>query len=99
MTHPTLTPDRSAMFDCLERLVAFNTEYPPGREAEAAAFLGDHLRKLGFASELYEPYPGRANIVARFDNGAGSTFAFNSHIDVVPAGEGWSRPAFKLHER
>ena len=92
-------PDRSSMIDRLERLVAFNTENPPGLEAEAAAFLGDHLNRLGFATELQEPCPGRANVVARLDNGAGPAFAFNSHIDVVPAGDGWSHPPFKLHER
>ena len=56
----SLAPDRTAMFACLERLVAFNTENPPGLEAEAAAFLGDHLNRLGFATELFEPVSSRS---------------------------------------
>ncbi|CAJ0992707.1 Acetylornithine deacetylase [Sodalis praecaptivus] len=32
-------------------------------------------------------------------NGAGPCFAFNTHIDVVPAGEGWSTDPFTLVER
>jgi succinyl-diaminopimelate desuccinylase len=92
-------PDRQYVFDCLERLVAINTENPPGRELEAAQFLRDRLNTLGFSTELDEAYPGRANVVAVFDNGDGPVFAFNSHIDVVPAGEGWSHPPFQLQER
>jgi len=93
------SPDRSYMFECLERLVAINTENPPGRELEGAAFLRDRLSALGFATELQEPIPGRANVVATLDNGDGPVFAFNSHIDVVPAGDGWTNPPFKLVER
>ena len=43
--------------------------------------------------------PGRANVVARLENGAGPTFAFNSHVDVVPAGGGWTSDPFKLVSR
>lgn len=90
--------DRAFMVDRLARLVAFNTENPPGREAEAAAFLASELTALGFATELHETVPGRANVVATLDNGDGPVFAFNSHIDVVPAGDGWSHPPFSLRE-
>ncbi|HVZ17088.1 MAG TPA: M20 family metallopeptidase [Terriglobales bacterium] len=92
-------PDRSYMFECLERLVAINTENPPGRELEGASFLRERLSELGFTTELHEVYPGRANIIATFDNGDGPVFAFNSHIDVVPAGDGWTNSPFKLVER
>ena len=95
----TVSPDASYMIDRLEKLVAINTENPPGQEAEAAAFLADDLRRSGFSVELIEELPGRANVVARFSNGPGPVFAFNSHIDVVPAGGGWSHPPFKLIER
>ena len=37
------SPDSSYMIDRLEKLVAINTENPPGQEAEAAAFLADEL--------------------------------------------------------
>ncbi len=94
-----VSPDASYMIDRLEKLVAINTENPPGQEAEAAAFLADELRRIGFSVELIEELPGRANVVARFSNGPGPVFAFNSHIDVVPAGGGWSHPPFKLVER
>ena len=91
-------PDRGRMVTLLERLVGFNTENPPGREVEAVAFLADELKDAGFTVETMEIESGRANVVARFSNGPGPTFAFNSHVDVVPAGDGWSRDPFRLAE-
>jgi acetylornithine deacetylase/succinyl-diaminopimelate desuccinylase len=38
-------------------------------------------------------------VVARLDNGSGPTLAFNSHLDVVPAGRGSSGDPFDLVER
>jgi succinyl-diaminopimelate desuccinylase len=83
----------------LARLVAFKTENPPGEEIAAAQFLASLFRELGFATELDEYKPGRANMIARLDNGDGPVFAFNTHMDVVPAGEGWSADPFVLRER
>ncbi|MBI3516340.1 MAG: M20 family metallopeptidase [Proteobacteria bacterium] len=94
-----ISPDSARMIDRLERLVAINTENPPGRESEAAAFLAAELGQIGFTVEQQDVGPGRVNVVARFDNGPGPCLAFNSHIDVVPAGSGWSHPAFQLHAR
>jgi acetylornithine deacetylase/succinyl-diaminopimelate desuccinylase family protein len=37
-------------------------------------------------------------VVATLDNGDGPTLAFNSHLDVVPAGNGWTRDPFRLVE-
>ena len=83
----------------LERLVAFDTQNPPGQEIEAARFLAERLRELGFDTNLSEFKPGRANVVAVLTNGPGPVFAFNSHIDVVPAGDGWTTDPFTLRER
>jgi acetylornithine deacetylase/succinyl-diaminopimelate desuccinylase len=92
-------PDRARMTGDLERLVAFNTENPPGREVEAARFLADRLAVAGFDIALSEFMTGRVNVVARLDNGPGPVFAFNSHIDTVPAGDGWTSDPFRLVER
>ena len=91
-------PDVSRLKARLARLVSIDTENPPGREVEAAAYLASELSGIGLTVETKEILPGRANVVARLANGPGPVFAFNSHIDVVPAGEGWSRPAFTLTE-
>jgi len=92
-------PDASRMKADLARLVSFKTENPPGREVEAARFLSDLFRKDGFSTQIDQYKPGRANIIAKLENGEGPVFAFNTHMDVVPAGEGWSTDPFDLRER
>jgi acetylornithine deacetylase/succinyl-diaminopimelate desuccinylase family protein len=91
--------DPTQIFGLLERLVAFDTQNPPGQEAEAARFLAVTVTAFGFTAALQEVADGRANLVARFDNGPGPTLAFNSHIDTVPVGTGWSSDPLRLVER
>ena len=85
----TSTPDRQRLLERFERLIAFNSENPPGREIEAIQYLAEIFRTMGLQVEVDEFALGRANIVARLENGPGPIFAFNSHVDVVPAGGGW----------
>jgi len=92
-------PDKARMFERLEQLVALNTENPPGRELEAARYLGRALAGIGLTVNVDEIEAGRANVIGRLENGDGPVFAFNSHIDVVPAGDGWSTDPFSLSER
>jgi acetylornithine deacetylase/succinyl-diaminopimelate desuccinylase family protein len=91
--------DPARMKSDLARLVSFNTENPPGREIEAASFLAALMRETGLVVEIDEYKAGRANVIARLENGAGPVLAFNTHMDVVPAGEGWSGDPFMLRER
>ncbi|MDQ0393883.1 M20 family metallopeptidase [Labrys monachus] len=79
----------------LERLVAFDTQNPPGDGVACARFIGDVLAGAGFAVAYQDYRPNHANIVARLSNGEGPVFALNTHIDVVPAGEGWSSDPFR----
>ena len=94
-----LAPDAARLTRLLERLVAIDTQNPPGRETEAAALLASELEAIGFATEIRPLADGRANVVGRIDNGAGPSFAFNSHMDTVPAGGGWTSDPFRLIER
>ncbi|QPF95034.1 M20 family metallopeptidase [Bradyrhizobium commune] len=93
------SPDVPRMKHELARLVAIDTQNPPGREAPAADYLHELLASEGFDVLEQEYKPGRVNVVARLDNGAGPVFAFNTHMDVVPAGEGWSSDPFGLTEK
>ncbi|SEF07880.1 acetylornithine deacetylase [Rhizobiales bacterium GAS188] len=94
----TLSPDADRVKRDLAALVGFDTQNPPGREAELADFLRDLTAAEGFEVTLQEYKPGRVNLVARLANGAGPTFALNTHMDVVPAGDGWSSDPFTLRE-
>ncbi len=85
-------------------LIRFPTVNPPGDAYRPCAeFIAERLRKRSFGVEFIraEGTPGdsdrypRINVVARFDGRTrGSTVHFNSHIDVVEAGEGWSLDPF-----
>ncbi|MCY0386168.1 M20 family metallopeptidase [Robbsia sp. Bb-Pol-6] len=94
----SLQPDLSRMKRDLAALVGVNTENPPGRELEAAQLVHRLLAAEGFDLSLSEYKPGRANVMARMENGPGPTFAFNTHLDVVPAGNGWRSDPFILRE-
>ena len=94
----TTAPDAARMKRDLAALVAIDSQNPPGREVEAAAFARSLLAPLGFQISENEYKLGRVNIVARLDNGPGRTFAFNTHMDVVPVGDGWTSDPLVLRE-
>src|SRR6195256_6110713 len=94
----SMSPDVARMKRELADLVAIDTQNPPGDETRAAQYLRGLLMTEGFEVSLQEYKPARINVVARFENGAGPVFAFNTHMDVVPAGDGWSSDPFVLKE-
>jgi acetylornithine deacetylase/succinyl-diaminopimelate desuccinylase len=91
--------DLSRIKATLAELVAFDTQNPPGRELEAAQWLRQVMAAMGFSAAVTDVMPGRSNVVGVLDNGPGPAFAFNTHIDVVPAGGGWSHDPFTLREK
>lgn len=102
----------SEMLEDLRDLVRFETVDPPGKEYPEIV---DHLipifRDLGFEAEKVvvppevllgrgeEAIGERANLRARLDVGAEETLVIYTHLDVVPAGEGWSKDPFDLDIR
>lgn len=92
-------PDAHRMKRELAELVAINSENPPGGEGEVALWIRNALAPLGFEIALIEYAPGRYNVEARLANGPGPVFAFNTHMDTVPAGDSWTSDAFILTER
>ncbi|MEY2622633.1 MAG: Succinyl-diaminopimelate desuccinylase, partial [Pseudomonadota bacterium] len=87
-----------------QSLVRMPTVNPPGDAYEACArALGERLRQRGFAVEYIRAVgaPGdsdshpRVNVVARREGlRPGPCVHFNSHIDVVEAGTGWTVEPF-----
>jgi succinyl-diaminopimelate desuccinylase len=84
-------------------LVRIPTVNPPGEEYEACAhFLGDYLVAQGLQVEYIaaEGRPEhtarhpRVNVVASRRGGPGPVVHLNGHIDVVPAGDGWTVEPF-----
>lgn len=95
---------RDDMVALCQDLVRIDTTNPPGEKySECAHFLGDRLAKSGFGIEYVrgEGAPGdnddfpRTNVIARLEGkGDGPCVHFNSHLDVVIAGEGWTFDPF-----
>ena len=86
-------------------LIRFPTINPPGDAyGPCAEYIGTRLKSSGFDVSYIraEGTPGdsdqypRINVIARREGKSlGPCVHFNSHIDVVEAGEGWSVPPFE----
>ena len=90
--------------DLLRQLLRIDTTNPPapgGGERPAAELCAAALREAGVASELLEAEPGRTNVVARLEGAPAGPppLLLCAHLDVVPAGDGWSVEPFGAVER
>lgn len=87
--------ERAEVTSLLTRLVGCDSTNPTGEETSTAQILSDYLAAVGYQVELDHLAPGRVNLVARrrFGDG-GPTLMLNSHLDVVPAGPGWTSEPF-----
>jgi len=95
---------RDDLIELTRALIRFPTVNPPGEAYRACAeFIGDRLRARGFTVDYVhaagtpgdtERYP-RINVIARRASAApGPCVHFNSHIDVVQSGAGWTLDPF-----
>ena len=95
---------RDELVELTRALIRFPSVNPPGDAYQPCAeFIGRRLGKRGFAVEYVhaagtpgddERHP-RINVIARRESGApGPCVHFNSHIDVVQTGAGWTVDPF-----
>jgi succinyl-diaminopimelate desuccinylase len=95
---------RDEMVELARTLIRFPTVNPPGEAYQPCAeFIGRRLSERGFEVQYVraagtpgdsEKFP-RINLIARRDgNRPGSCVHFNSHIDVVQTGAGWTLDPF-----
>jgi len=87
--------------DLFKEYLQLDTSNPPGNEMKAADFFKKLCDKEGIDCKLYEPAPGRGNIVARIKgNGTKKPVILLNHLDVVPADESkWTVPPFSGQEK
>ena len=95
---------RDALIALTQDLVRIPTLNPPGDNyLEICEYLANRLKKSGFQIEMVRAHgaPGdsdtypRWNVVARREgNSLGECVHFNSHIDVVEVGRGWTTDPF-----
>lgn len=88
----------------LREMVRVPTDTPPGDNASHAERAALLLEAMGHAVERY-PVPAAevrakglvsvTNLVVRRRFGEGAVIALNAHGDVVPPGEGWTKPPYE----
>ena len=79
----------------LSDLVRIDSTNPDNTEMEVAELVSDHLKESGCEVEFQEVLSGRPNVIGRLTGSKGSPrLAFNTHMDVVPAGKGWTVEPF-----
>lgn len=87
--------NKEAVVEFLQRLVRERSVNPPGDEGPVAEIIAAKLKEIGFSVELIVTPEGRPNVVGTYDtNRPGPTLLFNGHMDVLPAGKGWSLDPF-----
>jgi acetylornithine deacetylase/succinyl-diaminopimelate desuccinylase-like protein len=88
----------------LQQMIRIPTDTPPGDNAPHADAVAEQVRAYGWQAEKHA-VPAQqvrdygmqsiTNLIIRRPYGAGGpTVALNAHGDVVPPGEGWSKPPY-----
>jgi acetylornithine deacetylase/succinyl-diaminopimelate desuccinylase family protein len=82
--------DSPALVSLLVDLVRRPSQNPGDDERAVADLVADRCRQLGLRVTTPEVFPGRPNVVARLPGDRpGPVVVLNTHLDTVPAGEGW----------
>ncbi|CDQ19126.1 M20 family metallopeptidase [Halobacillus karajensis] len=89
------TRDRERVIALTQSLVRIPSVYRPGEEGgnekKCAAFVAEHLSKLGIEVYIEEVEAGRPNVIGVIDSGkSGKTLIFEGHTDVVTEGDSHS---------
>ena len=81
----------------LQEYIRIQTVNPPGNEVEGARFFKRIFDAESIPCQIFEPSPGRGNMIATLKgNGGKKPILLLSHIDVVPAEkEKWEVDPFK----
>ena len=88
----------------LRELVRVPTDTPPGDNARHAERTAELLQAMGFAVERFPVEAETAhaagltsltNLIVRRCFGEGPVIALNAHGDVVPPGDGWTKPPYE----
>jgi acetylornithine deacetylase/succinyl-diaminopimelate desuccinylase family protein len=88
----------------LQEMIRIPTDTPPGNNAPHADAVADKVQDWGWQAEKHAVPQARVRdygmesitnlIIRRPYGGDGPTVALNAHGDVVPPGEGWSKPPY-----
>lgn len=75
-------------------LIRIDSQNPDPGESECADWVEDRLVRGGHEVQRQAVAPGRDNVVAHLQgSGQSPRLVLLAHLDTVPIGEGWTRPA------
>jgi succinyl-diaminopimelate desuccinylase len=83
----------------LKELISKKTVNLPGDEHLTRPFVEKCLKELNMNIEVIEKEENRPNIIGKLVLGEGPSIAIVTHMDVVPAGDGWNTDPFELTEK
>ena len=86
--------DEEELVALLVKLIRAKSENPPGFEEEVASVVKEYLESQGLSCAIYEKSRGRANVLCHIGSGR-PNLALVCHMDVVPAGAGWTKPPYE----
>lgn len=90
-----MNTNNKLMLDLLQKMVAIPSM--DGKEAGVAQLVYEFTRQIGMSAHFEEVLPERSNVIATSRLGSGGkTVVLNTHMDVVPVGDGWLTDPFQL---
>ncbi|NMC61293.1 MAG: M20 family metallopeptidase [Candidatus Methanofastidiosa archaeon] len=90
--------DKEEMLDYLFSLIETETVNPPGNEYLLHDIILKSMAEIGAEVEILSKDEKRPNYIGKIGSGK-PTVAIISHMDVVPAGEGWTQHPFQPYEK
>ena len=81
----------------LRDLIRINTALPDPQELKAARYIYKQFNRYHLDWDIFIPVKGRANLMARLKgtDPHQKPLLLISHLDTVPAAEGWTVPPFE----
>ena len=80
------------VIEIAERLLAIDTQNPPGDIREAIDWVESFLIESGFDTERVATDPAKPNLLATLPSESDRTLLYNGHVDTVPFdADAWSR--------
>ncbi|MDD5128131.1 MAG: M20 family metallopeptidase [Candidatus Omnitrophica bacterium] len=87
--------NRKRLIKTIEKLIALDSQNPPGDERKIADFVGAYLKTLGLKVKTYAFSDKRVNVLATLKgNGRENSLLLTPHLDTVPAGKNWKTNPF-----
>ncbi|MBD3192366.1 MAG: ArgE/DapE family deacylase [Candidatus Heimdallarchaeota archaeon] len=92
--------DDELIIEITKKIVAMDSQNPPGKTVDIAKYLAKLCKKLGFTTKIIPIDEDRHNILAYFGKG-NRDIVLSGHLDTVPIGDAskWDFPPMGMTEK